>query len=306
MAERAAGKNWSLLEMIQWSSDYLAEKGFHNGRLLAERLLAHVLRLRRVDLYLQFDRPLAGAELAEYKALFLRLVAHEPLQYLLGETEFMSLPFRVGPGVLIPRPETELLVEKALARAEALLQQQEIVRIADLGTGSGCIAIALAHHLPAAQLLALDSSAAALKWAAENRELNGVTSRVRLKQHDLAQPPLPEWRALFDLVVANPPYVREAEWRELDPEVRDHEPKSALSGGADGLDVYRLLRQWVPFLLRESGEAFLEIGCGMGVEVIDLFTEAGFSGSALYEDLAGKERLVHLFSPGGIHESRDL
>ncbi|HNW58825.1 MAG TPA: peptide chain release factor N(5)-glutamine methyltransferase [bacterium] len=301
MAENAGTRVWSVLQLIQWSADYLSGKGFANGRLLAERLLAHVLQLRRVDLYLQFDRPLQAGELARYKSLFLRLAAHEPLQYLLGETEFMSLRIEVGPGVLIPRPETELLVEKALERARVMLTEQEGIRILDIGTGSGCIAIALASALPQAGLVAMDSSPAALDWARKNCAAHGLDGRMTLVEHDLAAPPLPEWPGSFDLVVANPPYIRRAEWAGLDPEIRDHEPRAALIGGDDGLEAYRSLAQGVPALLRRGGEAFVEIGDGMAEAVGGLFM-AGFAGVELFHDLAGKERLVHLFSPGGNHE----
>nr|HQI50404.1 peptide chain release factor N(5)-glutamine methyltransferase [bacterium] len=292
---------WTVLQLIQWSSEYLTGKGFTNGRLLSERLLAHLLQLRRVDLYVQFDRPLEAGELARYKALFLRLVAHEPLQYLLGETEFMSLRFLVGPGALIPRPETELLVEKALARARVMLQEQDALRIIDLGTGTGCIAIALAEALPQAAVTALDSSTAALKWARKNCELHGLAGRVTLLQQDLKAPLPPEWRGSFDLAVANPPYIRSADWQGLDPEIRDHEPHEALFGGEDGLDAYRSLAQQLPPLLRNGGEAFVEIGDGMAAVVGELF-KPGFQNVELFHDLAGKERLVHLFSPGGNHE----
>jgi release factor glutamine methyltransferase len=288
--------------MIQWSTEYLGEKGFENGRLLAERLLACVLKLRRVELYLQFDRPLTNEELARYKGLFLRLVAHEPLQYLLGETEFMSLPFLIGPGALIPRPETELLVEKALAQAQEFLEKQEQIRIADIGTGSGCIAVSLAHELPGARVVAIDVSADALKWAAKNSELNGVNDRLTLVQHDLAGAPATEWRGAFDLVVSNPPYIRSADWKGLAPEIRDHEPREALIGGEDGLDAYRRLAEWLPYLLKSDGHAFLEIGDGMALSTENLFREAGFQGSVFFHDLAGKERLVQLFSLGGTHE----
>lgn len=288
--------------MIQWSSDYLATRGFENSRLLSERLLAHVLELRRVDLYLQFDRPLTPAELAHYKQLFLRLVAHEPLQYLLGETEFMSLPFAVGPGVLIPRPETELLVEKALERARAVAAREGMVRIIDLGTGTGCIAVSLAKNVPEASLVAVDLSAAALEWAERNSAAHGVSSRVELVEHDFRNSPLSAWRWGFDLAVSNPPYIRSGDWAGLAAEIRDHEPREALLGGEDGLDAYRNLAQILPMLLKTGGEALIEFGDGMSAAVVEIFKQAGFAGAEVFRDLAGKERLVHLFSPGGDHE----
>ncbi|HPM58034.1 MAG TPA: peptide chain release factor N(5)-glutamine methyltransferase [bacterium] len=302
MAENASIQGWTLLRMIQWSSDYLATRGFENSRLLSERLLAHVLELRRVDLYLQFDRPLTPAELAHYKQLFLRLVAHEPLQYLLGETEFMSLPFAVGPGVLIPRPETELLVEKALERARAVAAREGMVRIIDLGTGTGCIAVSLAKNVPEASLVAVDLSAAALEWAERNSAAHGVSSRVELVEHDFRNSPLSAWRGGFDLAVSNPPYIRSGDWAGLAAEIRDHEPREALLGGEDGLDAYRNLAQILPMLLKTGGEALIEFGDGMSAAVVAIFKQAGFAGAEFFRDLAGRERLVHLFSPGGDHE----
>jgi len=302
VAENASIQGWTLLRMIQWSSDYLATRGFENSRLLSERLLAHVLELRRVDLYLQFDRPLTPAELAHYKQLFLRLVAHEPLQYLLGETEFMSLPFAVGPGVLIPRPETELLVEKALERARAVAAREGMVRIIDLGTGTGCIAVSLAKNVPEASLVAVDLSAAALEWAERNSAAHGVSSRVELVEHDFRNSPLSAWRWGFDLAVSNPPYIRSGDWAGLAAEIRDHEPREALLGGEDGLDAYRNLAQILPMLLKTGGEALIEFGDGMSAAVVEIFKQAGFAGAEVFRDLAGKERLVHLFSPGGDHE----
>lgn len=302
MAESASTQGWTLLRMIQWSTDYLSTRGFDNSRLLSERLLAHVLGLRRVDLYLQFDRPLTPAELAHYKQLFLRLIAHEPLQFLLGETEFMSLSFAVGPGVLIPRPETELLVEKALERARAVADREGAVRIIDLGTGSGCIAISLAKHLPEASVVAVDLSSEALKWAERNSAAHGVGSRIELVEHDFRNSPLPSWRGGFDLAVSNPPYIRNGEWAGLAAEIRDHEPREALLGGEDGLDAYNSLAKMLPVVLKTGGEALIEFGDGMSAAVGAIFKQAGYTGVEVFFDLAGRERLVHLFSQGGDHE----
>jgi release factor glutamine methyltransferase len=279
----AEGKQrWTIIELLKWTADYLKEKKFDNGRLTGERLLAHVLNCRRVDLYVQFERPLNGDELASYKALLKRRLAHEPLQYIIGETEFFSLPFKVGPGVLIPRPETELLVEKALAAAS----QWPEARILDIGTGSGNIAISLAVHLPGARITAVDCSQPALALALENGQRNGVSERIRWQEWNLFSDacPLP---TPFDIVVSNPPYIRQADFDTLPPEIKSFEPSTALLAGSDGLDAYRAISKWLPTLLSKPGFAFLEIGADQATDVAAVLGQV-----VVHKDLAGKDRIV--------------
>lgn len=295
-------KKWTLLPLLQWSAEYLQEKGFTGNRLLAERLLAHVLQLSRVELYLRYDRPLSPDELAAFKSLFKRILAHEPLQYVLGETEFMSLLFAVGPGVLIPRPETELLVESALQAGRELAERQSVVNILDAGTGSGCIAVALASYLEAAQVTAVDVSEAALQWARQNIEKHQLTDRIELISADLQTDPPAAWKNKFDMIVSNPPYVRDAEYPALAPEIKDHEPRQALCAGENGLLYYERLAVWARQILKENGPFFIEIGDGMAESVSSIFRKHGFHEIDMKRDLAGRERLIHTITRGEHYE----
>jgi release factor glutamine methyltransferase len=275
-------RRWTIIELLKWTADYLKEKQFENGRLTGERLLAHVLQCRRVDLYVQFERPLSGEELASYKALLKRRLAHEPVQYIIGETEFFSLPFKVGPGVLIPRPETELLVEKVLAAASPWPE----ARILDIGTGSGNIATSLAVHLPSARITAVDCSQAALHLAAENGQRNKVAERIQWQEWNLFSDTCP-LQTPFDIVVANPPYIRQADYDALPLEIKNFEPANALLAGLDGLDAYKAICKWLPTLLNKPGFAYLEIGADQANGVAALFT-----GAVIHKDLAGKDRII--------------
>lgn len=275
-------RRWTIIELLKWTADYLKEKRFENGRLTGERLLAHVLNCRRVDLYVQFERPLTGDELASYKTLLKRRLAHEPLQYIIGETEFFSLPFKVGPAALIPRPETELLVEKALAAASRLPE----ARILDIGTGSGNIAISLAVHLPTAKITAVDCSQAALALAAENSQRNHVGERIQWREWNLFSDACLS-STPFDIVVSNPPYIRQTDFDALPPEIKNFEPRIALLAGSNGLDAYQAIGKWLPTLLDKPGVAFLEIGADQAKDVAALLGEV-----VVHRDLAGKDRVI--------------
>jgi release factor glutamine methyltransferase len=276
-------ETWTVLRLLQWTAEYFGQKGIEGGRRDAELLLADLLGLDRVGLYLNFDRPLQAAELAEFRGRVARRARREPLQYILGRTEFWSLPFAVTPAVLIPRADTETLVEEALRRAAP------VATILDVGTGSGAIAVALAHELPQATVTAVDLSAEALAVAAQNARRNGVEERVRFVQADLAR--LPE--GPFAMIAANLPYIPEAVVAELMPEVRDFEPHLALSGGADGLTCFRRFLPGAISRLAAGGWLLLEVGAGQAPAVLDLLRQAGgleefFSA----RDLSGIERVV--------------
>jgi len=275
-------RRWTVIDLLKWTAGYLEEKNFAHARLNAERLLCHVLHWRRVDLYLQFDRPLSVDELTAFKLLLRRRLTHEPLQYIIGESEFFSLSFLVGPGVLIPRPETELLVEKAIEFAHPFAG----CRILDLGTGSGCIAVSLAVHLPQAHIVAIDRSAKALELAQANARCNGVAERIEFLSWDFTSPTSP-FTAAFDVVVANPPYVRESDYERLPKEIKNFEPPEALLAGQDGLDGYRAIQRRLNEWLNPGGRAFLEIGADQAEEILHLFPQAN-----LLTDLAGRRRLA--------------
>nr|WP_162493601.1 peptide chain release factor N(5)-glutamine methyltransferase [Syntrophotalea acetylenivorans] len=273
---------WTVLKVLQWTAGYLQEQGIEGARLDAELLLTEVLQLDRVGLYVNYDRPLEATELAAYRQLVGRRARREPVAYILGRSEFWSLPLVVRPEVLIPRPDTEVLVEEALQRADSES------RILDVGTGSGAIAIALAHELPGAQLVAIDLSDAALAVAKENARSNNVAERISFQQGDLQSLPT----GPFELIVANPPYIPQGDLASLQPDVRDYEPHLALAGGSDGLDCYRILSAQSRQCLTAGGWMLLEVGVGQAQAVQQLLTQAGLVEVFCRNDYAGVARVV--------------
>jgi release factor glutamine methyltransferase len=274
-------QTWTVLKILQWTTDYFHDKGIESPRRDAELLLGASLGLDRVGLYLHFDRPLEESELSAYRALVVRRAKREPLQYILGETEFWSLPFCVSPAVLIPRPDTEVLVEESLRLAGGH-------RILDVGTGSGAIAVALAHELADAQVVALDISPDALAVAERNARRNSVEDRITFLQGDLAHLPA----GPFDLIVSNPPYIPAADVEGLMPEVREFEPRQALVGGSDGLDPYRALARQASFCLVPGGWLLVEVGIYQASDVQRLFADAGLKEVFCRDDYGGVPRVV--------------
>jgi release factor glutamine methyltransferase len=256
------------------------EDGPHpdRARMDAEALLGHVLNRNRAWLIANHDASVSPEQSQTYSDLLARRLAGEPIQYILREAEFYGLPFRVTPDVLIPRPETEHLVETVIEFAKRF----ERPRIVDVGTGSGAIAIALAHVLPNAHITATDLSPAALELARENAVRNGLSNRVRFLQGDLLQPVDAE---RFDIVVSNPPYVPDADRASLAIEVRDHEPALALFAGQDGLSIYRRLIPAAYASLTAGGFIALEIGWGQAQDIEHLLIAGGFRDVELTPDL---------------------
>lgn len=274
---------WSVLRLIQWGTDFFRKRGVDSPRLTMELLLAHVLKLTRFDLYMQFERPLAESELAQLREMVKRRAVREPLQYILGEAHFYKRVFEVTPAVLIPRPETELLVEEALRRGGSL-------RCLDVGTGSGCIGITIALERPETEVVAIDSSEAALEVARRNAERLGARN-ITFQQVDFFDDEKMPLLGSFDLVISNPPYIPVAELPALEPEVRDHEPRLALTDEADGLRFFRRFIELSPRLLREDSSLFLEIGYGQGKMIGEMFRRARFEVDIL-TDLDRVERIL--------------
>jgi len=275
-------ERWTVLKILQWTADYFTGKEIASARLEAELLLAATLDLDRVGLYVNFERPLDSSELAAFREQVQRRAKGEPVQYILGETEFWSLPFTVSPAVLVPRADTEVLVEEALSRIEGP------VHLLDVGTGSGAIAVAMAHEKPEIQVTALDCSEEALQVARGNAERNGVAERVSCLAGDLAElPPGP-----FAMVVSNPPYIPTADCEQLMTEVRDHEPRLALDGGEDGLTAYRQLSSQSGEILLPGGWLLVEVGVGQAEDVVALFEAAGLAEITSRNDYAGIPRVV--------------
>ena len=245
-------------------------------------LLLHTLGITRAQFYANPDREVTPKQQAAYEAAIARRLANEPIQYITGDQEFFGLALRVTPAVLIPRPETEHLVEAVLAE----LKSSPAPRILDIGTGSGAIAIALAHHLPQAQVVATDISSAALAIARENAARHNLADRIMFFESDL----LASLSGPFDAIVSNPPYVPEADRATLHPQVRDHEPASALFAGADGLAIYRRLIPQALAALAPNGLLALEIGHGQRDAIAQLF--AGWSSARFVDDLQGIPRVA--------------
>ena len=281
-----SGRAPTVREMLGTSEGYLGEKGVDAPRLSAQLLLAKVLGLDRLGLVLAMDRPLSVAELDGYRPLIARRGKGEPVAYLLGEREFFGLDFTVTPETLIPRPETELIVERALE----LFPQGALSRFADLGTGSGCLAVTLAVKFPQAQGLALDKSSGALAVARENAAKHGVADRLDFVEADFAA--LPETAGGYELVVSNPPYVTAAEYRECSREVRDFEPQGALVPGETGLEAVPVVARAAMARLTPGGVLLVEIGWKQGPDAAALLAEAGFTDVSVRRDLAGHDRVV--------------
>ena len=284
-------RRWTVLELINWTTSYFQEKGIENSRLNVELLLAHVLGCKRVDLYLDFDRPLVPEELQNFKSLIKRRVAREPLQYVIGETEFMGLPFIVGPGALVPRPETETLVELVLQQLEEL---PEAVNVLDVGTGTGCIALSIAKLAPNARVTAVDCSPEALQYARNNAEQLELSDKVTLLQQDALQNWPESLHHTFDFIVSNPPYIAESEYETLMPEIRQYEPKIALLAGQEGLDFYLLFLEIAKQLLNDKGRLFFEIGEKQADAICKQYMNKGYRDAVVHHDLAGKDRIIEL------------
>ncbi|MCU0572138.1 MAG: peptide chain release factor N(5)-glutamine methyltransferase [Syntrophobacteraceae bacterium] len=281
---------WTILKVLRWTTDYFKRKGIPQPRSDAEVLLAHALGLERLQLYLRHDQPLAGSELARFRDLVRRRAAREPAQYITGRQEFWSLELEVTPATLIPRPETEVLVEKALELIEG-----RPLRILDLGTGSGAIALALAHEAPQISVFATDRSTEALLVARRNARRHGLESRISFACMDLIEAFRPNGR-LFHLVVSNPPYIGDVEIPALPPEVGFFEPRDALRGGGPlGIDLLvRILHQVPPFL-QGSGHLLMEIGQGQEDPLARLVSgKTGVANFELIKDYSGMVRVLHV------------
>ena len=305
-------QNWTIQKLLNWITAYFTEKGIDAPRLSAELLLSHVLSLKRIELYTQFDKPVDKQQLHVLHALTKRAGQNEPVAYLTGKTEFYSIELDITPDCLIPRPETELLVERAIEFLRSRIAEQPTMQsalqkgqipdatgtpaqfICDLCTGSGCIAVAIAANFPQGRIIATDISDAALAVAAANLEKHRLRERITLLHGDLfdpliRQPDTPE----FDLIVCNPPYVSAPEFEALDKNVKDYEPKIALFAGADGLDIHRRIIEKADSFLKSDGALMLEIGCAQGTAVKDLIDQTGaFAEVGIEKDLNNNDRIL--------------
>jgi release factor glutamine methyltransferase len=278
--------DWTIQRLLTWITDYLTQRNVDAPRLSAELLLSHVLGLKRIELYTQYNQPVAQEQL---RGLVKRAGQHEPVAYLVGRTEFYSMEFDVTPDCLIPRPETELLVQRAI---EFLRKRTGPQLVCDLCTGCGVIAVAIARNVPDAKVIATDISESALNVATQNVEKHKLQERVELRRGDLFEP-LVAQLDLFDVIACNPPYVSAAEYEALEKNVKDYEPRLALHAGADGLDFYRRIAGKVDGYLKPDGILLLEIGYQQGDAVRALFDHTGvFAQVRVEKDLTRNDRIV--------------
>ena len=284
-------KVWTIQKVLQWTVEHFRQKQVPEARLSAELLLAHSLKCKRLDLYLQFDRILTPQEREDFRRAVERRAKHEPVQYITGEQEFMGLSFKVSPAVLIPRPETELLVEHVLKEISHRTNQN--VNILDVGTGSGAIAISIAHQCPDCAVTAVDLSPAAIEVAMENAGTL-KTENVRFEVRDILNSP-DVFTVRFDLIVSNPPYVAETERAKLQPQVTRYEPGEALFAGTEGMDFYRKFIPLLPKLLADAGSVYLEIGYDQDWKVKKLLDKAGLSQIEFIPDYQKINRIVKAY-----------
>ena len=291
---------WTVGELLHWTEKRFSALGMSSPRLDAELLLAHCMGVTRLELYTGFAKIVEGPERAAFRELVARRCHYEPVAYLTGTREFYSLEFEVGPGVLIPRPETELLVEWALEEIEGF--SAETVKVLDLGTGSGNIAIAIAANAPRARVTAVDISREALEVARRNVERHHLSDRVSLVQGDLFEA-LDDDALRFDVIVSNPPYVARDEYDDLMPDVRKYEPSLALldTRSGDGLGFYRSVinsaGRVLPHFVVPGGSAALELGATQASEVRELFLQIGWRDIHVRSDYGGIERVIGARDP---------
>lgn len=293
--------------MLNWTAGYFTEKGVDSPRLSAELLLSSVLGLKRIELYTQFDKPAAKEQLNKLRELVKRAGEHEPIGYLTGKCEFYSLEFDVTADCMIPRPETEMLVARAIEFLRARNERQHEMSlpgpsavevsnsfICDLCTGCGCVAVAIAGNFADCKIIATDICDAALKVASRNIERYGLDNRIRLLCGDLFEPIVPHLDVeKFDLIVCNPPYVSTVEYETLAKNVKDYEPRIALIAGNDGLDILRRVIGSAPDFLKTGGALMLEIGQEQGLAIRKLIEQAGcFIEIKIEKDFANNERIA--------------
>ena len=276
-----------IIDIISAASEHLSEKGFENSRLEVEQMLGSVLGLSRLNLYMAFDRLLEESELENFRSMYRRRLAHEPLQYIIGSTGFREIDIKTDRRALIPRPETEMLVECALL----YLWTCEKPRVADIGTGSGIIALSIAYEIENATVVAVDNSQEALELAEYNALQLGLENRIRFVKGNMLDGL--DSDSKFDAFLANPPYIKTSDIEHLQPEINVYEPKSALDGGKNGLHFLSVLASGAHHYLRQGGQLFLECGDGQVDTVVkELEKNGNYSEIDIVRDYAGHKRIV--------------
>jgi len=277
----------TVLELLNLTANFFEQKGIESARLNAELLLADILRCKRLDLYLSFDKPVKEEEVDNYRAFVKRRGNREPLQYILGYVEFYGLTFLVNKNVLIPRQETELLIETILKTTD----KEVHLNILDIGTGSGIIAVTLAKHLPNAKIFAVDKSDDAITVAKQNAVAHNVAQQITYLQNDVLKSSLPMDKKI-DIIVSNPPYVSLNEFQSLQKEIIVHEPNFAVTDFSDGLTFYREIIESSKNYLNENGKIFFELGAGQSAQVKALFELHNFSSIEIRKDYSNIDRVI--------------
>jgi release factor glutamine methyltransferase len=277
----------TVLESIKLSTDFLAGKGIESPRTNAELLLADIIECKRLDLYLLFDRPLNEAELQRYREYIKRRASFEPLQYILGKLEFYGLELKVNKSVLIPRPETELLVENIIN----LYSKEKNLKILDIGCGSGNISIALAVHLDSADITTTDISEESLHLARANAEKHKVSNRIKFQNHDILKNDLINF-PMFDIIVSNPPYVSKESFSSLQREIKDYEPRNAVTDESDGYTFYKAIAEKVSTKLLTNGKIFFEVAQGQSEDVKDIMQKNNFKNIGVIKDYQSIDRII--------------
>jgi len=277
----------TVLESINLSTQYLNQKGIESPRTNAELLLADILNCKRLDLYLSFERPLSEDEVQKYREHIKRRGIFEPLQYVIGKVEFYGLELKVNPSVLIPRPETELMVENILNQ----FPKDEKLIILDIGSGSGNIALALAVNLPSSKIVSTDVSEEALLVAKENSERHKVSERIKFVKHNILKNDLSSF-PMFDTVVSNPPYVSKESYSTLQKEIKNFEPAIAVTDESDGYTFYREISAKASAKLKENGKLFFEVAQGQSEEVVKIMTKNNFKNIEIIKDYQNIDRVI--------------
>ena len=277
-------EQWSVLKILKWTEGFFERKEIPDARLNAERLLAHLLNYSRIELYTNFEQPLLKSELDEFRQMIERRTKHEPLQYIIGEIPFMDIQIKCDKRALIPRPETEFMVEQVIER----FKENQPKSVLDIGTGTGCIALSLAKAFPESQIIAIDISEDALELAQENQPLNSIEN-IAFHQSDLFSS-LEE--AKFDIIISNPPYVTTEDYNKLDACVKEFEPHSALESGLEGLDAIKLIIEQAPDWLNEGGHLFFEMGYNQAEAVQKLIEDSSLNFIEVIKDYSQIGRIA--------------
>lgn len=282
---------WTIRELMKFGVDHLRRNGIPEARLNVELLLSHALHCQRIELYTSFDRPLTKEEMRAFRSLYERRLNREPVQYIVGSASFMGLQFKVDQRVLIPRPETETLVEQTLLTCNRMSGDQP-VSILEIGTGCGNIAVALAKFVRTAHITAIDSSSEALEIARLNAVTHHVEGNISFEHMDVFEPVDQILLRRFEILVSNPPYVPRDEWENLQQEVRKFEPRAALTDMNDGYEFHRRIIELAPYLLRDGGALVLEVGYGQSDRVLAMMQKAAFYDCSVVPDLQNVPRVV--------------